>query len=139
MTEQNAPSLIKMSDSDQVPADPADDVRGRKVLDRDGDDLGTVDDLLIDADQGKVRFIIVEHGGILGIGSTSSFIPVDAISGVDDEVVHVREPRDRISAGPAYDPDLVDVVDYYDSVYAHYGYPPFWAPGYIYPGYPFPR
>ncbi|HEY4099671.1 MAG TPA: PRC-barrel domain-containing protein [Gemmatimonadales bacterium] len=137
MTDPTAPSLIKLSDSDQVLADPAEDIRGKKVHDRDGDDLGTVGDLLIDADEGKVRFLLVEHGGILGIGSKSTFIPVDAVDDIDDNTVHVTEPRERIAAAPAYDPELMDAADYYDSVYAYYGVPSFWSAGYIYPGYPF--
>lgn len=139
MTEHHAPSLIRLSDSDQVPADPAEDIRGRTVHDRDGGDLGKVGDLLIDVDHSKVRFILVEHGGILGIGSKQSFIPVNAISRIDDDDVYVSEPRDRVAGAPRYDPDLVDAPDYYDSVYDYYGYPPYWSAGYIYPPYPLPR
>jgi sporulation protein YlmC with PRC-barrel domain len=133
MAEHQAPSLIKLSESDQMPADPAGDLRGREVYDRDGSDLGRVADLLIDADEHEVRFLLVEHGGVLGIGSTSSFIPVDAISDIDDDV-HVTELRDHVAAAPVYDPALVDASEYYDSVYDYYGFAPFWTAGYIYTG-----
>ncbi|MEU1250076.1 PRC-barrel domain-containing protein [Micromonospora arida] len=60
--------LVKLGDSGQTIAAAEQDVRGRHVLDVDGDDLGKVDDLLIDRDERKVRFLRVEHGGVLGIG-----------------------------------------------------------------------
>jgi hypothetical protein len=44
------------------------------------------------------------------------------------------------SLAPAYDPDLIheDAGEgYYGDVYKHYGYPPYWGPGYTYPPYPY--
>ena len=77
MASRKTTSLVKLSDSDQVLADPAEDVRGHRVYDRDGEDLGKVDDLLIDTDEHRVRFLRIEHGGILGLGAVPSFVPVD--------------------------------------------------------------
>ncbi|GIF06641.1 PRC-barrel domain-containing protein [Actinoplanes siamensis] len=131
--------LIKLSDSDQMVGDPAEDIRGRKVHDRDGHDLGRVDDLLIDPEEHKVRMLHVGHGGILGFGAKSSYIPIEAIRAIDDEVVHVAEPKQIIAEAPVYDPALIDATDYYDQLYRHYGYPPFWSAGYLYPGYPYYR
>ncbi|GAA4588120.1 sporulation protein YlmC with PRC-barrel domain [Actinoplanes octamycinicus] len=128
--------LIELSDSDQVVEDPAEDIRGRKVRDRDGHELGRVDDLLIDPEERKVRFLRVAHGGILGFGGTASFVPVEAIRAIDDEIVHVAEPKQIVAEAPAYDPELIDATEYYHDLYRHYGYPPFWSTGYIYPGYP---
>jgi sporulation protein YlmC with PRC-barrel domain len=126
-------TLTKLSDTDKTVADPDRDIRGRKVVDRDGEDLGKVDDLLIDADEEKVRFVRVEHGGILGIGATASFIPVDAIRDVtEDEVIVDLESR-QLADAPRYDPDLADQTGYYSDLYRYYGYAPYWAPGYMYP------
>ncbi|QGN48086.1 PRC-barrel domain containing protein [Micromonospora sp. WMMC415] len=139
MTRQSSLSLTKLGDSDQVLVDPAEDIRGRKVRDRNGNDLGKVDDLLVDSERHKVRMLRVEHGGILGLGATPSYLPVDAVTSISDDVVCVSEPRDRVSDAPRYDPDLVDESDYYQSLYDYYGYPPYWGAGYVYPTYPFYR
>lgn len=136
MASQSISSLIKLSDSDQILADPGDDIRGRTVRDPDGEDLGKVDDLLIDAEEHRVRLLRVEHGGLLGIGATAFFIPVDAVTQITDDTVCVGEPRDRITAAPGYDPELIDEPDYYQSLYGYYGYPPYWGAGYTYPGFP---
>ncbi|SCL25598.1 Sporulation protein YlmC, PRC-barrel domain family [Micromonospora nigra] len=139
MTRQSSVSLIKLGDSDQVLVDPTEDIRGHRVRDRDGNDLGKVDDLLIDSEQHKVRMLRVEHGGILGFGATPSFIPVDAVTSVSDDLVCVGEPRDRVSEAPRYDPDLVDESEYYESLYGYYGVAPYWSAGYVYPPYPYYR
>lgn len=138
MTVHSA-TLIKLSDSDRTVADPAEDIRGRKVHDRAGEDLGQVDDLLIDGEQGKVRLVRIEHGGFLGIGTKAFFIPVDSITGITDDAVEISESRDQIADALGYDPDLIDEADRYEPLYEYYGYRPFWGAGYSYPGYPYYR
>lgn len=137
--ENRNATLIKLGDSEHMLANLDEDIRGRKVVDRDGEKLGKVDDLLIDADERKVRMLRVEHGGILGIGATPSFIPVDAVTGIDDDVVRVGLPRDRVTGSPRYDPELVNTEELYEELYRHYGYTPYWTAGYVYPTYPFYR
>lgn len=133
-------SLIKLGDSDRMVSDPAQDIRGRRVHDRDGDDLGRIADLLIDHDQGRVRMLQVEHGGLLGIGATATFLPVEAITRIEDDIVYVGEPRERIAGAPPYDPDLVDANEYFEEIYRHYGYLPYTGTGFIYPThYPYTR
>ncbi len=56
-------------------ADPRDDVRGRRVVDVRDEEVGIVDDLLIDDDQYEVRMLQIEHGGILGIGADYYPVP----------------------------------------------------------------
>jgi PRC-barrel domain len=51
-----------------------------------------VEDLLIDDRERKVRFLLVEHGGFLGLGETKSFIPVNAITRITDTHVHIESP-----------------------------------------------
>lgn len=140
MADRNTATLVKLSDVNEIIADPADDIRGRTVRDADGADLGKVDDLLVDTNERKVRFLRVESGGVLGIGATPSFIPVEAVTEVDDEV-HITESAGRVAEAPRYDPDIVEPpeTDYYDRVYGYYGYTPFWGPGYIPPARPTPR
>jgi sporulation protein YlmC with PRC-barrel domain len=111
------------------------DIRGRQVKARDGEDLGEVDDLLIDPTENKVRFLVVASGGFLGLGQEKSFIPVDAVSGITAGEVHLDQTRDKVAGAPAYDPDIVEERSYYEDVYGYFGYAPYWAPGYVYPGY----
>lgn len=124
-TPDNAP-LSKLSDTGKTVADSVDDIRGRKVKDKDGNDIGKVHDLLIDDREGKVRFLLVEHGGFLGIDATKSFIPVDAITRITADEVHINRTRDHVAAAPGYDPALVNELSYFNGIYGYYGYPPYW-------------
>lgn len=136
MSDDRKTELMKLSDTARTVAAGDEDIRGRDVKSRGGEDLGKVDDLLIDPEEDKVRFLVVASGGFLGLGETKSFIPVDAVSRITAEEVHIDRAREEVAAAPVYNPDLVAERDYYENVYAYYGYPPYWAPGYVYPAYP---
>lgn len=136
MAPRNTTALIKLSDSNRIIADPVEDIRGRQVHDSGGDDLGRIDDLLIDDEEGTVRFLLVGHGGILGFGATHSFIPVNAVTGVTDEAVHIAESRERVASAPRYNPDLPDGSQYFSELYGYYGYVPYGIAGRLYPDLP---
>ncbi|MCM4083859.1 PRC-barrel domain-containing protein [Paractinoplanes hotanensis] len=126
-------TMMRLGDSGQMLADRDQDIRGRKVLDRDGHELGKVDDLLIDTEHRKVRLVRVEHGGLFGIGATPLFIPVEAVERVTDEEVGIDRSRVQVAGAPHYDPDLVDKDEYFNELYGYYGYAPYGAPGYVPP------
>jgi sporulation protein YlmC with PRC-barrel domain len=133
------PTLTKLSDTDQTVASQEEDVRGRTVVAADGEELGRIDDLLVDDTERKVRFLLVEHGGFLGIGQKKTFVPVDAVTRITDDQVFIDRSQKHVSDAPAYDPDLVVDQEYTEGVYTHYGYAPFWGADYTYPPYPFVR
>jgi sporulation protein YlmC with PRC-barrel domain len=136
MAEPGAASLYKLSDSGLTVAKPEEDIRGWKVVDRDGEDVGEVDDLMIDDRERKVRFIRVASGGFLGLGETKFMIPIDAITRITKDEVHIDQSREHVARGPRYGPDLAR-DDYWERAYGYYGYPPYWGPGYVYPAYPY--
>lgn len=127
-----ATAMIDLDDTDLTVADPAEDVRGRRVVDRNGNAAGDIDGLLIDEAERHVRFLEVGSGGFLGLGKKTRLIPVNAVTSVEDDEVHVDTTLDDIAKSPAYDPDLMTMPRFGD-YYAHYGMAPHWAPGYAYP------
>jgi sporulation protein YlmC with PRC-barrel domain len=133
-------TLLRLSDTELTVANPAEDVRRRTVIDKDGETIGEVSDLIVDNRETHVRFLEVASGSLFGLGRQKSLIPVDAIIRISDDAVYINQTRQRISDAPPYDPDLIheDVGDesYYGHVYRHYGYLPYWGPGYVYPPYP---
>jgi len=134
-------ALVRLSDTELTVADPAEDIRDRQVIDRDGEEIGEVDDLLIDEADKRVRFLEVASGGFLGLGKTKFLLPVEAITRISDDTVYVSQTRQHIAGAPHYDPDLIHQEasegGYYEGVYRHYGYPPYWGPGSVYPPYPY--
>jgi len=135
MNETGA-KFVRLSDTNLTLAEQAEDIRGLKALDLAGEELGTVDDLFIDEQERKVRFLEVSSGGFLGLGATKFLLPVDAITRITADVVHISQRRERVAGAPKYDPTLVE-ERYASDVYGHYGYLPYWGPGYDYPPYPY--
>ena len=129
MTIQDRATLRNLQDTQLTVAMSDQDIRGRTVKDKDGQDIGKVDDLLIDDRDRKVRFMRVESGGFLGFGETKVFIPIDAITRITDDEVAIDQSRDQVAAAPRYDPDLVDKREYYGELSGYYGYPPYWSNG----------
>lgn len=133
MTTPTNATIHKLSDTGNTITPAADDIRGRTVKDKDGEAIGKVHDLLIDDEERKVRFLLVEHGGFLGFGETKSFIPVDAITKISEHEVAINHSREHVAAAPPYDPELIANPKFHSSIYGHYGYTPFWDDGYMYP------
>lgn len=125
------PRLIRLSDTPLTLERPSEDVRHRKVLDSDGNEVGKVADLFIDEQERKVRFLMVQAGGFLGLGGEHFLIPIDAVKDVTADHVVIGHSLEHIAGAPRYDPELVK--DDYSAIYTYYGYAPFWGPGYIYP------
>src|SRR5918996_3451023 len=84
--------LLRLGDSDFVPQNPEDDLRGKAVYDPDGQRIGGVKDLYIDHRKREMRFLQVSAGGFLGMGEKPLLVPVEA-------VVKVAENRLTIEPG----------------------------------------
>lgn len=119
-------ALERLGDSDLELAEGERDIRNMKVVDADGNELGTVTGLYVDLGERAVRFLMVRGGGILGIGDRELLIPADAIRSVHD-VVRLGHSHLQVAQSPRYQPDLVDKRWYWEGMYGWYGYPPFWA------------
>lgn len=128
--------LRALGDTKLSLADPTEDVRGRHLVDANGDEIGKIVDLIIDAEQRKVRFLSVVSGGFLGLGRTRFLVPVDVITQVDSGVVTIDRTRELVAAAPPYEPRLVD-ESYWERLYTHYGRHPYWSDSYVFPKYPY--
>jgi sporulation protein YlmC with PRC-barrel domain len=57
----------------------ADKLNGMKVKNPEGEDLGTIEDLVIDMQSHQVRYAALSHGGFLGIGDKLFAVPIEAL------------------------------------------------------------
>jgi sporulation protein YlmC with PRC-barrel domain len=138
MTEHNQNDiLVKLSDAHLVLSNTAQDVRNRKVIDRHGEEIGHVSDLFVDKLENKLRMLQVGAGGFLGLGDRHFLVPVDAITSVSKDEVHIDQTREKVVNSPVYDPALNEAPspDILAGYYFYYGYSPYWSPAYTYPRY----
>ena len=93
--------LVRLGDSDFVPANPENDVRGKYVYDAQGQRVGGVEDLYIDRKEREVRFLEVGAGGFLGIGEKRFLVPVEEVVEVAEDRVTIEPGRTEEVDGPA--------------------------------------
>ncbi len=126
-TEQH--QLMKLSDTNFRLEEPQQDIRGLDVYDYEGNEIGSVEDLYIDTEERKVRFLDVGAGGFLGIGEKHFMIPVEAVWEVGEEGVTIAQDTEKVMSSPPFDTDVVPpTADYQREIYGYYGYTPTWGP-----------
>ncbi|MBU2532912.1 MAG: PRC-barrel domain-containing protein [Alphaproteobacteria bacterium] len=55
-------------------------IRGATVANREGDEIGSIESLMIDMDRGYVAYALISEGGFLGIGENYRPVPIQALS-----------------------------------------------------------
>src|ERR1035438_6401807 len=58
----------------------ADTLTGDKVVNRQKEDLGTIEHLMIDVEQGRIAYAVLSFGGFLGMGDKLFAIPWSALA-----------------------------------------------------------
>lgn len=105
-------------------------ILGAKVINTQREDLGTIEDLVIDARNNRVVYAILSFGGILGMGDKHFAIPWEALSfDASEKMAVLAIDKDRLSNAPGFDrdnwPDLGN-PNVGGQVHKHYGYKPYW-------------
>ncbi len=81
-------------------------LEGNKVVNHLGEDIGKIEDLMIDTNRGRVDYAVLSFGGIMGIGDKLFAVPMERIS-VDTEnkrcVFDVE--KERLENAPGFDKD----------------------------------
>jgi len=103
-----------MTDIDQSPVA---DLKGRKVVDPDGDKVGTVDDIYIDNETDQPEWLAVTTGLF---GSKVSFVPISGASFVGDEV-QIGYAKSLVKDAPNAEADGQLSPEEESRLYAHYG------------------
>jgi sporulation protein YlmC with PRC-barrel domain len=144
---RNSPSGVEtkgdpiMASIQTVPAVPAvktlgivlsgSSLKGDKVVNYKGEDLGKIEEIMIDLDRGRVAYAVLSFGGFLGLGDKLFAIPWQAIT-VDTAKKQLILNADRalLEKAPGFDkdnwPDMAD-LSLGTTLYGYYGYKPYWA------------
>jgi sporulation protein YlmC with PRC-barrel domain len=127
-TETRQPQLATIGDG--MPVLAAENVRGFAVRDINNQAVGRVDDLVVDGEAGRVRFLEVADNGILGLGfgREHRLVPVDVVQDVAGDTVFLKTTREVVDFAPKWT-SLSD-GRYVDHVVRHFGCTPFWSSGY---------
>lgn len=95
-----------------------------------GDELGTVEEIMIDLDSGGVAYLVLAAGGFLGMGEKYFAIPWSMVTvDLDEHEAVIDVDKATIENAPGFDrdnwPDSRD-MGWISDVYQYYGQTPFW-------------
>lgn len=103
---------------------------GDRVRNSAGEDLGKIEEIMIDVQTGRVAYAVLSFGGFLGIGDKLFAVPWQAmtLNEADHEFV-LNVDKAALENAPGFDkdnwPDMAD-PDWGSRVFSHYGYKPYW-------------
>jgi sporulation protein YlmC with PRC-barrel domain len=84
----------------------ASELIGMEVQNYQDEKLGTVEDLGVDMESGRVVQVILSSGGFIGIGSSLTAVPPGALHhDVAAEVLHLKADKAKLESAPKFDAD----------------------------------
>ena len=108
----------------------ASSLAGDSVRDSAREDLGKIDELMIDLKSGKVAYAVLSFGGVLGMGNKLFAVPWNALTvDEDDRCMILDVPKDKLKNAPGFDknnwPDMADST-WRSDIYSYYDAEPYW-------------
>lgn len=130
-TEQSADMKAtsgKQSQSQSMSqAESADKLIGMKVVSRDGESIGEIQDLRIDTRNGRVNYVTVQKGGVMGIGGQEGIpVPLEAFQ-FTNENAKLTVDKTKLDNVPKQS-NMSD-QDFQRDLQSHYGISPTWQEG----------
>ena len=109
----------------------ASSLKGDNVVNHQGEDLGKIEEIMIDLDRGRIAFAVLSFGGFLGMGDKLFAIPWQAFSvDMTKKRMVLNADKALLEKAPGFDknnwPDMAD-LSLGSTLYGYYGYKPYWA------------
>ena len=103
---------------------------GTPVENAAGENLGRIEELMIDLASGRVAYAVLSFGGFLGVGDKLFAIPWDGLSvNTDEKVIILDVDKEMLEFAPGFDKDKWPETSehaWLTDVYEYYGYNPYW-------------
>ncbi|MGA2739113.1 MAG: PRC-barrel domain-containing protein [Bryobacteraceae bacterium] len=125
-------SKIKQTDPDnkyrRVLA--ASTLAGDSVRNSAGEDLGKVDEIMVDIPSGRIAYAVLSFGGVLRMGNKLFAVPWSALKVDEDEKCFILDVNKKtLESAPGFDkdrwPDMADTT-WGSEVFRYYGATPYW-------------
>jgi sporulation protein YlmC with PRC-barrel domain len=108
----------------------ASSLAGDSVKNRAGEDLGKVDEIMIDIPSGRVAYAVLSFGGVLRMGNKLFAVPWEALTVDEDRKCFVLDvDKTLLENAPGFDkdnwPDMAERA-WGSQIYSYYGRRPYW-------------
>jgi sporulation protein YlmC with PRC-barrel domain len=103
---------------------------GDRVRNRAGEDLGSVEEIMLDLQSGRVAYVVLSFGGFLGIGDKLFAVPWESlVLNTADHEFMLDVDKQTLENAPGFDkenwPDMAD-PNWGSQIHSHYGREPYW-------------
>ncbi len=120
-SSSNQTTLNQKQDSQ---ARSARDLLGMDIVSRTGENIGEIQDLKIDTDTGRVSYVTVQKGGVLGIGGKEGIaVPIEAFSFSKDNAKLLVD-QSKLDTAPKQ--ANMNDAEFRRGLDSHYGISPSW-------------
>ena len=105
---------------------------GDRVVNLQNEDLGKIEELMIDLETGRIAYVVLSFGGFLGMGDKLFALPWSAFS-VDttEKRFILNVDKELLKQAPGFDkahwPNMTD-REWGAGIYKYYGSKPYWNP-----------
>ena len=105
---------------------------GDRVVNLQNEDLGKIEELMIDLETGRIAYVVLSFGGFLGMGDKLFALPWSAFS-VDttEKRFILNVDKELLKQAPGFDkahwPNMTD-REWGAGIYNYYGSKPYWNP-----------
>lgn len=107
---------------------------GDKVINSAGEQLGSIKELMMDIDKGRIAYAVLSFGGFLGFGDKLFAIPWQALTiDTENHAFILDVDKEVLEKAPGFDKENWPDNAKYEAgwllgVYEYYGYSPYWMP-----------
>lgn len=103
---------------------------GNKVCNVHGEDLGKVDEIMLDTEHNRIAYAVVSFGTFLGLGGKLFAVPWEALAiDCEDKCFILDVTKERLENAPGFDKDNWPVFadrTWGHEVYSYYTLEPYW-------------
>lgn len=109
----------------------ADTLEGDDVKNREGEDLGTIEHVMLDVPSGRIAYAVLSFGGFLGMGDKLFAIPWSALElDTEDKCFILDATEESLKNAPGFDkdhwPSMAD-EQWATDVHNYYKAAPYWS------------
>ncbi|MBF0526394.1 MAG: PRC-barrel domain-containing protein [Deltaproteobacteria bacterium] len=111
---------------------PASKIIGETVVNRQNENVGKIDELVIDAKRNRIAYAVLSFGGFMGMGNKLFAMPWEALefSPTKNKLI-LNVDKESLKTAPGFEkgdkwPDFADTV-WGESIYKYYNCTPPWS------------
>ena len=105
-------------------------LKNEKVVNAAGENLGEIEEYMIDLNNGRIAYCVLSFGGFLGMGDKLFAIPWGALTlDTENKRFILNVDKQRLKNAPGFDkdnwPDMTS-ADFGTRIYSYYNVTPYW-------------